>query len=145
MGAMMAEDQGILLVNRDRQRTTWLIGHLEANGWLALSASSGSAALEAVRREAPAPVILDLTPDPVQCLAGGDSEVNMDAFQFLRCLRLESDVSVIVLGQQCDEALKLYFLDSGADDYLAKPFGHRELLARIRAVLRRTHRCGSQL
>jgi DNA-binding response OmpR family regulator len=138
---MMAEDRAILLVNRDERSIAWLRSHLEASGWPALAASSGLAALDVVRREEPALVILDLSPDPVQCLDAGHGQVHMDGFQFLRCLRLESDVSVIVVSRQRDEALKLYFLDSGADDYLTRPISHRELLARIRAVLRRTHQC----
>ncbi len=138
---MMAEDRAILLISRDEGSTTWLRGYLEANGWRTPAVTSGPAALDLVRHEKPAVVILDLWPDPVQCLDDSHGEGHMDAFQFLWCLRLESDVGVMVVSRQHDEALKLYLLDSGADDYLTRPISHRELLARIRAVLRRTHQC----
>jgi two-component system, OmpR family, response regulator CpxR len=80
-----------------------------------------------------------------QALEGGHDLVlldvrlpGLDGFELLRQVRRRSSVPVIVLTARADEADRVIGLDAGADDYLAKPFGIEELLARIRAVLRRT-------
>lgn len=62
----------------------------------------------------------------------------MNGFEMLKLLRQKSDVPVLMLTAKGDEVDKVFGLDMGADDYLAKPFSERELLARIRAILRRT-------
>ena len=90
-----------------------------------LSAGTGKEALELVERESPDLVLLDVgLPD-------------MDGFKVLEELRFFSDVPVIMLTARDDTIDKVKGLELGADDYVTKPFNHLELLARIKAVLRR--------
>jgi two-component system KDP operon response regulator KdpE len=98
---------------------------LSAHGYQTLEASSGKTALELVREQPPDLVILDLgLPD-------------MQGHELLRTIRAHNDsVPIVVLSSRDDEAGKVQALDSGADDYVTKPFGMDELLARIRAALR---------
>lgn len=96
------------------------------------------AALERVSSPSLSLVLIEFVPPgPTAC--GADC-ADLDSFRLLRRLRLESDVGVIFLSRERDEALKLYFLDSGADDYVLWPCRHSELILRMRAVLRRTGR-----
>ena len=85
----------------------------------------GNAALRVARAEHPDLIILDVM------LPG------MDGFKVCQALRRDSDVPVIMLTARDDETDKVVGLELGADDYVTKPFGLRELLARVRAVLRR--------
>jgi two-component system KDP operon response regulator KdpE len=98
---------------------------LSVHGYQILEASSGKTALELVREQPPDLVILDLgLPD-------------MQGHELLRTIRAHNDsVPIVVLSSRDDEAGKVQALDSGADDYVTKPFGMDELLARIRAALR---------
>ncbi len=98
---------------------------LERQGYRVLTAMDGLAGLRVARAERPDLVILDVM------LPG------MDGFKFCQALRKESDVPVIMLTARDDETDKVVGLELGADDYVTKPFGLRELLARVRAVLRR--------
>lgn len=135
----MATDGKVLVVNQDRQIVDWLRTHLDAEGYCVLAASDGSSALDLLRTEAPVLVVMDaiLAPSAPESVDGALGP-HMDGYQLLRRLRLESNVGVIVLSRERHEAIKLYFLDSGADDYVIWPCDRRELLARIRAVGRRT-------
>jgi DNA-binding response OmpR family regulator len=85
----------------------------------------GGAALAAARRERPDLVVLDLNLPP------------MDGLDVCRALRRESNVPIIMLTARVAEYDRLIGLDLGADDYITKPFSPRELVARVRAVLRR--------
>jgi two-component system, OmpR family, KDP operon response regulator KdpE len=106
-------------------RRTLEIG-LHAGGYHVEVAATGGAALEAARADQPDVVILDLgLPD-------------IDGVEVARALRAWSAVPIIVLSARGAEAVKVAALDAGADDYVTKPFGMDELLARIRASLRRT-------
>lgn len=88
---------------------------------------SGSKGVELVEAESPDVVILDLgLPD-------------MDGLDVLKEVRSFSDVPVLILTVRGDEISKVKGLEMGADDYMVKPFGHMELLARVRAILRRSH------
>lgn len=98
---------------------------LEQDGYRVLTAMDGVAGLQLARAESPDLVILDVM------LPG------MDGFTICRELRRESDVPVIMLTARDDETDKVVGLELGADDYVTKPFGLRELKARVRAVLRR--------
>jgi two-component system, OmpR family, KDP operon response regulator KdpE len=90
-----------------------------------LGAEAGETGLDAVEREAPDLVLLDVgLPD-------------IDGFQVLERIRLFSDVPVILLTARDDTMDKVKGLELGADDYITKPFNHLELLARVRALLRR--------
>lgn len=87
----------------------------------------GGKGIDLVETEAPDIVILDINlPD-------------MSGFEVLRQIRLFSDVPVVVLTVRAEEVDKVKGLELGADDYVAKPFSHMELLARVKAVLRRSH------
>lgn len=98
---------------------------LRARGYDVLSAMSGRAALEALDRDKPDLIVLDLgLPD-------------MDGVEVCVQVRRTSTVPILVLSARGAEADKVRALDAGADDYVTKPFGADELLARIRATLRR--------
>jgi two-component system KDP operon response regulator KdpE len=98
---------------------------LRARGYLVETASNGAVALEVAARAHPDVVVLDLG------LPG------IDGLDVLRALRGWSTVPVIVLSARQDETTKVAALDAGADDYVTKPFGMDELLARLRAAVRR--------
>ncbi len=99
---------------------------LERNGFEVIEAQNGREAIEKVQDELPSLVLLDvMMPD-------------MNGFETLREIRKLSNVPVIMLTVQSSEADKVHGLELGADDYVTKPFSHRELVSRIRAVLRRS-------
>jgi two-component system KDP operon response regulator KdpE len=115
----------VLLVDDDATlRRTLGIG-LRAEGHVALIAADGRSALEALGEDKPDIVVLDLgLPD-------------LSGMEVLRRLREWSTVPVVVLSARAESAEKVQALDLGADDYVTKPFGREELLARIRAAARR--------
>ena len=99
--------------------------NLTTRGYEVTTAATGAGALRAVAERAPDVIVLDLgLPD-------------MDGTQVLGGLRGWTEVPVIVLSARTDSADKVAALDAGADDYLTKPFGMEEFLARLRAALRR--------
>jgi len=99
--------------------------YLERAGFAVTSASDGEAALAAWRAQAPDLIVLDLA------LPG------RDGLDVTRAVRRESDVPIIMLTARGEESDKLVGLELGADDYMVKPFSPKELVARVRAVLRR--------
>jgi two-component system alkaline phosphatase synthesis response regulator PhoP len=99
--------------------------YLERAGFRVLSAGEGTSALAIARQEKPDLIVLDLM------LPG------MDGLDITRVLRRESEVPIIMLTARVDEADRLVGLELGADDYISKPFSPRELVARVRTVLRR--------
>lgn len=118
----------MLVVEDDPGIATQLVRGLERAGYAADSVSMGA---EALRRPPSDVVLLDLgLPD-------------IDGIDVCRRLRADSDTAIIVVTARGEEADRVLALDEGADDYLVKPFGLAELLARIRAVLRRGHRSGA--
>lgn len=116
----------VLVVDDERPILDLVRGYLEREGWVVLTATDGPSALEAVRAEDPRVVVLDVM------LPG------LDGIEVCRQLRTTSDAFVIMLTARAEEADKLVGLAVGADDYLTKPFSPRELVARIKALLRRT-------
>jgi DNA-binding response OmpR family regulator len=115
----------ILLVDDEPDLLRAVRLYLEDQGYLLFTAENGQDALEAVRTRLPDLVVLDVRlPD-------------LDGFEVLHRLREASNVPVIMLTVQGEEADRVRGLRLGADDYLAKPFSQRELAARIAAVLRR--------
>jgi len=116
----------ILIVDDAPQIRRVLKTVLAARGYEVWTAASGEEALEEFRRGLPELVILDLA------LPG------MGGVEVCRELRRSSPVPIIVLSVRNAEADKVQALDAGADDYLTKPFGAEELLARIRSVMRRS-------
>lgn len=115
----------VLLVEDDAQIRRFVRAALEAEGFHVFEAETGKRGLIEAGTRQPDLVILDLgLPD-------------LDGTEFLRDLRSWSTLPVIVLSARSDEKDKIAALDQGADDYLVKPFGVGELLARVRAALRR--------
>lgn len=116
----------VLVVDDERRYRELLEMNLSRRGYRVLQASDGLAALNVVEEEAPDLVVLDLMlPD-------------IDGFEVCRRIRELSTVPVIMLTARAEDAEKVRGLQSGADDYVTKPFSAEELLARIEAVLRRT-------
>ena len=115
-----------VLVVDDEPRIVQLVrDYLEHAGFTVITAADGSTALRSARTGRPDLVVLDLA------LPG------MDGLDVARSLRRESAVPIIMLTARADESDKLVGLELGADDYLTKPFSPKELVARVRAVLRR--------
>ncbi len=110
----------------DMRRAVRLTIQLQEPEWEVLEAENGDQGLMLVETQRPDLVLLDV-------LMPG-----MNGFEVLEQLRLFSDVPVIILTVRDDELDKVRGLELGADDYIVKPFGHLELMARIRSVLRRT-------
>lgn len=116
----------VLIVDDEQKIVRTVRAYLEQAGFVVLTAADGQTALAVFRHERPGLVVLDLG------LPG------MDGLDVTRAIRRESDVPIIMLTARVEETDKLIGLELGADDYLTKPFSPRELVARVRAVLRRT-------
>lgn len=115
----------ILVVDDDRKTAAAVRLYLESAGFEVVVALDGREALEAARGRRPDLLVLDVMLPRV------------DGLEVCRTLRAESDVPVILLTARTTEEDKLAGLDLGADDYVTKPFSPRELVARVKAVLRR--------
>jgi two-component system KDP operon response regulator KdpE len=115
----------ILVVDDEPQLTRVLLRSLTAQGYEVRIAGDGDFALQTFHDWPPSLVITDL------------AMPNMDGLELCRTLRQVSDVPIIVLSVRGEEKTKVKALDTGADDYVTKPFSMDELLARIRAALRR--------
>lgn len=120
-------DAKILVVDDDKKTVDLIKLYLEKDGYQVLTAYDGLQALELARQKRPDLIVLDLMLPQV------------DGLDICRTLRVrgESKVPIIMLTARTTEEDKLLGLDLGADDYVTKPFSPRELLARVRAVLRR--------
>ena len=114
-----------LVVDDEPSLVRAVAGYLERDGFVVTSAASGEEALAIARRDAPDVVVLDLG------LPG------IDGLEVCRALRTFSDAYVVMLTARADEVDTLVGLSVGADDYVTKPFSPRELIARIRTMLRR--------
>jgi len=120
----------ILVVDDEPKIAALARDYLEHAGFAVVTASTGRSALESVRRQRPDLVILDLgLPD-------------LDGLDVTREIRRDSTLPIVMLTARDDELDKLLGLELGADDYLTKPFSPRELVARVKAVLRRVDRQG---
>jgi DNA-binding response OmpR family regulator len=120
----------ILVVDDEPKIAAIARDYLEHAGFSVTTASTGRAALESIRRQRPDLVILDL----------GLPE--LDGLDVTREIRRDSSLPIVMLTARDDELDKLLGLELGADDYLTKPFSPRELVARVKAVLRRVDRQG---
>ena len=116
----------VLLVDDDRELNEMLIEFLSAEAFRVVAAADGAAGLQQLDREKFDVVVLDVML-PV-----------LNGFDFLRRVRETLSVPVIMLTARGDDGDRILGFDLGADDYLAKPFNPKELLARMRAVLRRS-------
>jgi two-component system KDP operon response regulator KdpE len=115
----------ILIVDDERQITRVLRTSLQSHGYEVQVAQDGLEAFAFFEESAPDLIITDL------------SMPNMDGLELTKAVRRVSDTPIIVLSVREQEATKIAALDSGADDYVTKPFGVPELMARVRAQLRR--------
>ena len=118
----------ILLVDDDANLRHALTYSLKREGFEVLAADDGKAGLESLRRDKPDVVVLDVM------MPG------LDGLEVCRRIRAESEVPVIMLTARDSEVDRIVGLEIGADDYLGKPFSTRELVARVRAMLRRSRR-----
>ena len=114
----------VLIVEDDKNIASFVQTILETNGYQVLTAQRGQQGILVLASHVPDLVVLDLgLPD-------------MDGEEFIRMVRTESAVPIIVLSARTEESDKVSALDLGANDYITKPFGTAELLARVRAALR---------
>jgi two-component system KDP operon response regulator KdpE len=129
----LANPEARILVVDDEPKLVRLVREvLTASGFAVLSTGSGESAVELVALEQPDLLLLDIV------LSG-----KLDGYQAARRVREFSDIPIIMLTARARESDLLRGFDSGADDYLTKPFSSHELLARVRAVLKRMRREGA--
>jgi len=121
----------ILVAEDDRKQADLICRYLEREGYSVAVVHDGRAAIEAARQRRPDLLVLDVMMPRV------------DGLDVCRVLRAESDVPIIMLTARSTEDDMLLGLDLGADDYLTKPYSPRELVARVRTVLRRTRKAGN--
>src|SRR4030042_6086288 len=122
----------ILVVDDKLAIIKFLRANLESNGFQTSAAIDGAQALQIIERELPDLIILDIVMPKI------------DGFEVCRRLREWSRIPIIMLSALADEEDKVKCLELGADDYISKPFGLSELMARVGAVLRRTEAARTQ-
>ncbi|MFQ5408613.1 MAG: response regulator transcription factor [Anaerolineales bacterium] len=115
----------ILVVDDEERLVSLLTAYLEQEGYRVASARNGRQALFVARHEKPDLIVLDLMMP------------EMDGYEFIRLHRQERSTPIILLTARVEDSDKVLGLELGADDYVTKPFSPRELVARVRAVLRR--------
>ncbi len=121
------QDMRVLVVDDESRMINFIRMNLELEGFQVLEARNGLEALDMVRKHIPGLIILDIMMP------------QLDGFETLRMLREFSNVPVIMLTAKGEEEDKVHGLELGADDYVTKPFGARELVSRVKAVLRRVN------
>jgi two-component system alkaline phosphatase synthesis response regulator PhoP len=121
----MTEMKKILVVDDEQQLVKVLRGYLEKAGYAVVTAYDGLEALTVMQKEKPDFAILDLN------LPG------MDGLDVCKTIRRDSDIPILMLTARVEETDKLIGLELGADDYVVKPFSPREVVARVRTILRR--------
>jgi len=124
--------QRILVVDDEPEIVKLLRAYLEQAGYNVFTARDGQEALLVTRHEKPDLIILDLT------MPG------MDGLEYTRRLRRDKDTPIIMLTARVEETDRIIGLELGADDYVTKPFSPREIVARVRAVLRRVQPAPTQ-
>jgi len=117
--------QTILVVDDEKRLVSLVESYLVREGYRVVTAYDGKEALTVARREKPDLVVLDLMMP------------EMDGYGFMRAHRAEQNTPIVLLTARVDDDEKVIGLELGADDYITKPFRPRELVARVRAVLRR--------
>ena len=121
----MGKKKRILIVEDNKTLLETLAYNLKSEGYKPLTTEDGRTAVEIARKAQPALIILDVM------LPG------MDGFEVCRLLRKEQNVPILMLTARGEEIDRIVGLEMGADDYLTKPFSMRELMARVKALLRR--------
>lgn len=124
--------RSILIIEDERGLGDVLEAYLKRGGYETLKAQSGDRGLELWREHKPNMVLLDLN------LPG------MDGIDVARIIRQTDDTPIIIVTARVDEVDRLLGLELGADDYITKPFSPREVVARVKAVLRRVEKAGSE-
>ncbi len=115
----------ILVVDDEKRLVALVESYLKQEGYRVVTAHNGKDALTVARRDKPDLIVLDvMMPE-------------MDGYEFMRNHRAENNTPIILLTARVDDEEKVIGLEVGADDYMTKPFRPRELVARVRAVLRR--------
>jgi len=117
--------QTILVVDDEPEIVRLVRAYLEEAGFRVVTASDGQEALYVARHEKPDLVVLDVLMP------------RMDGLEFTRRIRSERNIPIVMLTARAEEADRIIGLELGADDYVTKPFSPREVVARVRAVLRR--------
>ena len=117
--------QTILIVDDERRMVSLLQSYLQQEGYHVVTALNGREALEVAHRESPDLVVLDIMMP------------EMNGYEFMKARRSKSDTPIIMLTAKVEDDDKIIGLELGADDYVTKPFKPRELMARVRNVLRR--------
>ena len=123
---MSASKRSVLVVEDDDKIARMLCDYLEANGFAAERVGNGIEAVRRIESRPPAAVLLDLM------LPG------LDGLEVCRTVRKKSDVPIIMITARVEEVDRLVGLEIGADDYVCKPFSPREVMARLRALIRRS-------
>jgi DNA-binding response OmpR family regulator len=125
----------VLVVDDELKIARLIRDYLEQAGFVVATASDGKGAIALARQLKPDLIVLDL------------GLPNLDGLDVIRALRMGSNVPVVVVTARADEADRVVGLELGADDYVVKPFSPKELVARVRAVLRRTEaaRLGAEI
>ena len=118
----------ILVVDDEKRLVSLVEAYLKQEGYAVVTASNGQEALFCARQEKPDLILLDIMMP------------EMDGYEFIQAHRREADTPIILLTARVEEEDHVIGLELGADDYVTKPFRPRELVARVRAVLRRTGR-----
>jgi len=121
----------VLVIEDERDLTKLLSYNLEKEGHESLVAFDGPSGLDAARQKSPDLILLDLMLP------------KMDGMELCRTLRKESHVPIIMMTARKEEIDRILGLELGADDYVTKPFSVRELMARVKALLRRSHQSSS--
>lgn len=122
--ALVAQEK-LLVVEDDGNLVKLIMYNLKKEGYRVVAATDGESGLSALRREHPDLVVLDAMMP------------KLDGFEFLKIIRRETRVPVLMLTARKEELDRVLGLELGADDYVTKPFGVRELIARVKALLRR--------
>ena len=120
----MAKEK-ILIVEDEKDLVKILKYNLEKDGYRVVVAGDGEAGLSALRKEKPGLVILDIMLP------------KLDGFEFCKIARTETKVPILMLTAKTDEVDRVLGLELGADDYVTKPYSVREVMARVKAILRR--------
>jgi len=116
----------IMVVDDEERLVSLVRAYLEQNGFRVVTADNGRNALFLARQEKPDLIILDIMMP------------EMDGYEFMRLHQRDSDTPIMLLTAKVEEDDKVIGLEMGADDYITKPFSPRELMARVRALLRRS-------
>ncbi len=125
--------RSVLIIDDDAKLVELLQLYFEKDGFVVFTANDGLTALKTAREKEPDILVLDLM------LPG------MDGWDICRALRRDSEVPILMLTARAEESDRLVGLEIGADDYVTKPFSPKEVVARVKAILRRTKRTAAKV